>query len=89
MDIKKEFIENFHSTFEEIINKDFSDNEKMAKILGRLMINSYVENQKAILISTISEQNICVNRIDDITNIMDRESIKVYKFTTEIYSKKI
>jgi hypothetical protein len=77
------------SSVNRCLKRNFSDNEKMAKILGRLMINSYVENQKAILISTISEQNICVNRIDDITNIMDRESIKVYKFTTEIYSKKI
>lgn len=42
MDIKKEFIENFHSTFEEIINKDFSDNEKKEwlKCLSYLKIDS-------------------------------------------------
>lgn len=77
------------SSVNRCLKGNFSNNEQMAKILGILMINSVVKNEKAIVIHAFPEQTIISDRITEIINIMDRESIKVFKYPAEIYSKAI
>lgn len=74
------------SSVNRCLKGNFSDNSAMAKLLGKLMVNSHRKNHKAILLTSTSGTSNIPDVTSRLINIMDEESINLYKFQKEIYS---
>jgi hypothetical protein len=66
------------SSVNRCLKRNFTDNEKMAEHLGKLMVNSPLDNMRALSLMSLSNGGMIKNDTAKVIDIMDKNSIQLF-----------